>query len=119
MSQNGDPKASMTVLVGLTGAVLLLATVLFTMALFYDAERIQTASKLYDRPYPEVDALRNEQESTLHAYRWISEKDGVVAIPIERAMELVIPDLKSTSQPATMNAVDSGLKTSQPTGKNP
>jgi len=36
------------------------------------------------------DFLMN-QEKQLHSYGWVDEKDGVARIPIERAMELIVP----------------------------
>ena len=34
-------------------------------------------------------ALRNEQEGSLHRYRWRDRDGGIAEIPIERAMQIV------------------------------
>jgi len=103
VTQDGDPKASATIAVGIVGVLLLLAILLFTVALFYDVQRAQDAQKLYARPYPEITALRGEQLEKLYGPpRWVSESQGVVAIPIDRAIALAVRDLKSAAPPTTM-----------------
>ncbi len=42
-----------------------------------------------------LDDLTVENQKILTNYRWIDKGKGIVAIPIERAMELVIPDLSA------------------------
>jgi hypothetical protein len=56
---------------------------------------------------------RNEQ--VLHSYGWVDQKQQIVRIPIDRAMEIVVPSLQSVS------AKDSGLspyQTETPRGSN-
>jgi hypothetical protein len=38
----------------------------------------------------EINDFRLKEEQTLNSYGWVDEKAGVVRIPIERAMELVV-----------------------------
>jgi hypothetical protein len=38
----------------------------------------------------EINDLRLQEEKTLNSYGWVDEKAGVVHIPIERAMQLVV-----------------------------
>jgi hypothetical protein len=40
----------------------------------------------------ELAGARAEQLERLHTYRWVDEKAGTVAIPIERAMALVVAE---------------------------
>ncbi len=117
----GDPKASTTILVGIIGTVLLLAIVLFAAALYYHAEDAQAARKVYARPPAhEVSALKSEQLEKLHAYRWVNEQERIVAIPIQRAIELTVRDLKSGQDPARIVKRGSGPNpASQPTGSEP
>src|ERR1700751_6145593 len=42
--------------------------------------------------------LNTENQKTLTSYRWIDKGKGIVGIPIDRAMELVIADL-ATNHP--------------------
>ncbi|MEI8340683.1 MAG: hypothetical protein WCH43_03990 [Verrucomicrobiota bacterium] len=47
--------------------------------------------------------LRMEDEKKLNQYAWVDEKKGVVQIPIERAEEIVMAELKTkTAQPTSV-----------------
>jgi hypothetical protein len=46
--------------------------------------RLQVAAPL------DLKAYRDDQEKTLHEYRWVDSQGGVVRIPIERAMDLLL-----------------------------
>jgi len=37
-----------------------------------------------------LQALRAKQDAQLHAYGWVDQKNGIVQLPIDRAMELVV-----------------------------
>ncbi len=109
-----DPKVSSTVLIGVVGVVLLLAVVLFTMALYYSSESAQVATKVYERPAREVTALRQEQQELLNAYRWVNESAQVAAIPIGRAMELTAQDLQAGLDPTRIIRRGQAGSTTQP-----
>ena len=49
--------------------------------------------KVFDRSYPELEAYRQEQEQELAEYFWIDEEAGLVHLPIERAMALVVEEI--------------------------
>lgn len=48
------------------------------------------APQLQTQPFKDVMQLKGEQLDALHGYGWIDKANGVVHIPIERAMELTI-----------------------------
>ena len=48
----------------------------------------------------ELEFFRNREEAELHSYGWINRKAGVVRIPIERAMDLILQE----GLPARTNA---------------
>ena len=102
MSQNGDPKTSTTVLIGIASIILLLVVVVFVIALFQNVQYLQTVQKIYDRPYAEVRTLHAQQQENLYSYRWINKQAGVVGIPINQAITLTVRDLKAGRQPNTI-----------------
>ncbi|HEY4120590.1 MAG TPA: hypothetical protein VGM56_22150 [Byssovorax sp.] len=62
------------------------------------------------QPSPPVDlaTLRAEEERVLRGYAWIDRGNGVVSIPIDRAMELVVTrglPARAASPPASTAAV--------------
>ena len=55
----------------------------------------------------QLNDIRLQEESTLHRYQWADQKAGLVRIPIERAMELIVQrglPTRPANAPATANA---------------
>lgn len=85
----GDPDNLSVALVFAVGGVLVVAAV-FALQAFYN----YASGRLLEQRVVQVEdtalmQARAEQAEKLTGYRWIDRKAGVVAIPIERAMELV------------------------------
>jgi hypothetical protein len=38
----------------------------------------------------QLNGMRTEEEKTLYSYGWVNEQQGIVRIPIERAMDLLV-----------------------------
>jgi hypothetical protein len=60
-----------------------------TRPLWQDPRRAP-APRLQTSPSIDLETLRKQDEGMLHQYGWIDREAGVVRIPIERAMELVV-----------------------------
>jgi hypothetical protein len=90
--ETGEPNTPLTALVGIVFAIALFVTVVLLQAYFYRAERDENVRKVAAAPPEELSQLRAQQLEALHAYRWVDEKSGVVAIPIDRAIALVVRD---------------------------
>ncbi|MEW6337969.1 MAG: hypothetical protein AB1625_11290 [Acidobacteriota bacterium] len=88
----GDPNTPATVVVGVLSAVLLFALVVMLQAVFYWAEKAENRRKVVAVAPEELAGLRAAQLEQLHSYRWVDQNAGVVAIPIERAMALVVAE---------------------------
>jgi hypothetical protein len=48
------------------------------------------APRLQAQPYKDVYELKSAQRGALHSYGWVDKANGVVHIPIERAIELTL-----------------------------
>jgi hypothetical protein len=90
----GDPSASSTMLVGLIGAIALVVIIAGLSALYYGSAREEWEGKFLARSAAELTDVRAAQQAELEGYRWVDREQGVVAIPIERAMELVARELE-------------------------
>jgi hypothetical protein len=92
------------VFVGLLGVILTIDVVVGLQALYYwQLDRVETTEELHQPPAKRA-ALLAAQEARLADYRMADAKKGIVAIPIGRAMELVVAELSrsgSTTAPAT------------------
>lgn len=75
----------------LVGAVLTFVLILGLEALYFSKERRELRIKAGGIP-AELVEVRREQEHKLEGYRWVNRENGIVAIPIERAMELVVKE---------------------------
>ena len=76
--------------IGLVGAVLTVIIVLLLEALVAAEGQAETQRKVIDQPNRELLELEADQSEILDAYRWVDREKGVVAIPVERAMEIVV-----------------------------
>jgi hypothetical protein len=92
---SSDPDTSATIVVGVVGAIVVFAIIVALQALFYRTETRETVSKVYSVVPEQYSRLRAEQLETLNSYRWIDKKNGVVGIPIDRAMELVVQEAQA------------------------
>lgn len=90
-------RASPIVLVGVVSAILLFFLVVGTSAAFLIWEKEAATEKTSPLLPDDLRRLRNQQMGELGGYRWVSEKDGIVRIPIERAMELVVAEQSGES----------------------
>jgi hypothetical protein len=84
-----DPNVAASAVVGIISAILLFVVIVALQAYFYGAERSELEKKVYSQPNQALQQLDAGQLEQLNSYGWVSEADGIVRIPIQRAMELV------------------------------
>ncbi len=84
-----DPNVAASAVVGIISAILLFVIIVVLQAYFYEAEQNELEKKVYTQPYQALQQLDANQIELLNSYGWVSEADGVVHVPIERAMELI------------------------------
>jgi len=85
-----DPKARSTIVVGLLGATLVVVTILLLQALHSSTAQDEEYRKEIATPYVELQEVEASQRQQLESYRWVNQAEGVVAIPIEEAMQQVV-----------------------------
>jgi hypothetical protein len=79
--------------VGLLSVILTVDVVMGLLALYYwQSDQAQASEALY-RPPAKLEAALDAQKKMLAEYRVVDAKKGVVAVPIDRAMELVVNQL--------------------------
>jgi hypothetical protein len=57
---------------------------------FAEARTLPPQPRLQVEPRVDLDHLRAHEDAMLHSYGWVDKNAGVVHIPIERAMDLVM-----------------------------
>jgi hypothetical protein len=62
----------------------------FTQSPVYDSRQLPPEPRLQAHPTLDLKNLREYEESRLTSYGWVDRPNGVVRLPIDRAMELVL-----------------------------
>ena len=94
-----DIDTPLIVVVGILFAILTFVVIVLLQAWFY---RIQAEEHHAKNVAPRSDELTRavaDQEADLHRYRWLDRDEGLVGIPIERAMELVVREAAEAETP--------------------
>jgi len=87
---DADPQATPTLLVAAVGVALLVVVVLLLEVLYQRTAAAEQVRKVISEQPLELRSVQAEQTDRLSHYRWVDEKAGVAAIPIDRAMDLVV-----------------------------
>jgi hypothetical protein len=67
----------------------------------FEADREPPLPRLQDVPAQDLATFRAEEDETLTSYGWVDQRAGVVRIPIDEAMKLIVEQgLPRTSIPA-------------------
>ena len=90
-----DPDVPASAAVGVVGAILLFVIIVGLQALFHRMEEGERSRKVYEQPDQALQQLDADQLGTLTSYGWVDQQRGIVHIPIERAMALVVADSSS------------------------
>lgn len=98
-ADDSDPKSTPTLLVGAVGMILLMVTVLLVEVLFQRTSQAEIYRKVISEQPLELRQVQAEQLEQLNGYRWVSQPQGVAAIPIERAIDLVVEEAQAGRKP--------------------
>ena len=100
MNNHDDVNTPVIAAIGLVAILLLVAFVLFLQVVYYQADAQQEEKAIAQQPVELID-LKTQQQARLASYAWVDAKKGTVAIPIDRAMTLVLADLtRGTKEPS-------------------
>lgn len=87
-----DPRAPSTLVVGAAGVLITVLTLIGLEVLYYQTAGAEHTRKEVESIPLELEATRTEQIRQLAGYRWVDKQAGTVALPIERAMELIVEE---------------------------
>ncbi len=101
LASHEDINTPMVAVVGFLGAIIVFAVIVLLIVVYYNAEGRQRAEKDLAVPPAEMRRLVAQQEGQLADYRLLDAEKKIVAIPIGRAMKLVVDELaaKAAQQP--------------------
>jgi hypothetical protein len=95
MERYNDTNTPMIALVGFIGAILTFALIVGLQVLYYATVEQEKVDKVIRVPTADSDSMIAEQQIKLTQYGWLDRQQSKVAIPIDRAMELVVEDLQN------------------------
>ncbi|MCA9004703.1 MAG: hypothetical protein KDA70_05460 [Planctomycetaceae bacterium] len=87
-----DLDTTMIAFVGVVGTIITFFLVFAIAAMSNKFESKQTEIKVIEVPDVNSDSILANQAATLTEYRWIDQDKNIVAVPIDRAMEIVVQE---------------------------
>jgi hypothetical protein len=90
--ETDDPDAWTTATVGIVGTMLVILAVVLVQGLYESQSRLELKRKVVDEAPQELRVLRAAQMARLHETGWVDRQNGFVAIPIDRAMALLLAE---------------------------
>ena len=100
MAHYDEINTPVVAVVGIISVILTVAVVLLLVVVFYQFEAGQQQSDEFTRPPSEIANLQADQLGKLNQYRILDPEKRTVAIPIGRAMELVVEELSKQEKEA-------------------
>ena len=76
--------------IGIISAVLLLVATFGVQAWYANAEQTEEAIKAEDAPASDYVQLRQSQATALNQFGWADKSKGIVRIPIDDAMRIIV-----------------------------
>jgi hypothetical protein len=92
MNENRTSNMLPKVLLGISGVVVFFVVLLPLQALFVKNQQDEEVRQKAAAATAETIRIRTEQLELLRFYRWVDKNKGIIAIPIERAMQLVVTE---------------------------
>jgi hypothetical protein len=83
---------------GVASSIAVAAIIIATQAWFGFEVRQEMQKKSIEQVNYDLNNLRSEQVRKITTYRWVDQKASRVAIPIDRAMTLVVAERKLTTE---------------------
>ncbi len=96
MQRYNDLNTPMIALVGFLGMLLTFIVIVALQVLYYTTANRRDDQKIVNVPTTSSNSALAEQEVKLTRYGWINRDEKQVAVPIERAMQLVVDELSAT-----------------------
>ncbi len=87
----------MILTIGLVSLNLTIALIFAVQALYYGGLSQEVDRKVIAVSAPDSDSKIAEQKAKLTRYGWLNREKGQVGIPISRAMDLVVKDVRNQS----------------------
>ena len=95
-----DLDTTMIAFVGVVGTIITFFIVFAVAAMNYSFEKAENEKKVILVPEENAESILANQAAALTEYKWIDQDKNIVAIPIDRAMEIVVQEEQAKQQKA-------------------
>jgi hypothetical protein len=92
LAEQDRPNNLLIALLIAAAGIALAGVALCVNELFEAAIRREISAKVLEPPSTALRALRAEEERRLSRYQWVSREEGIVRVPLDRAVELVLKE---------------------------
>ena len=106
MVQQDDLNIPAIATVGVVAVAMTIAAVLAVQTLYLNYAQAEIQRKVVEAPTANSDSRLAEQRAQLARYSWADAESGVTTIPIERAMRLVVDELRAEQQETSQGGND-------------
>ncbi len=109
-----DPQSLLITILGVIGAILLYA-IIVGLEFYYNRMNEQLINtKVYTTTPTQLRDLRTREDESLTRYRYIDEAKGIVQIPIDKAIELVLKEGDKPMPPVPIAVADASATAAAP-----
>jgi hypothetical protein len=95
MATYDDIDTSTLGLVAVWSALITFLMVVGAQVLYFNFDKSIQAERVIAQPEIKSDDVLNQQRGKLQSYAWVDRNKNQVAIPIDKAMEMVVRDLSA------------------------
>lgn len=99
MQRHDDLNVPVMAYWGVFSCLLTFATILGVQVIYYRAANAEVRRKVVGAVYTDSESVLAAQEAKLARYGWLNRDAGVVAIPVDRAMELIVREQADSERP--------------------
>jgi hypothetical protein len=85
-----ETRNGLIVLCGVIFTLILVFVFFWLRSYFYVVRNEISEKKIFELTNPKLTELRAAEEATLSSYGWIDKEKGIVRIPIQEAMEVLV-----------------------------
>lgn len=93
--EHQEPKTSLIAFLLVSSCIFVVAVCAFLAWMFSVTKDAEVGRKLNQATYSDLQELHKSEDSKLGSYQYIDKEKGIVRIPVERAMQLMVEEAKN------------------------
>lgn len=99
-----DVNVPLLAVVGFISVVLIFTSIVIAQTIYYNGNAITEQAKLKSRGPSRNETILAEQKAKLANYSWIERDKGVVGIPVQQSMQLLVKEFNETEKQKPVSA---------------